>query len=82
MPSQQCRRATNGRGDLKNFRVKQDARIAPGCLRANEVDAHRAGGRFEFDDFVVFDGHGGWRLEEQLRQAKQKRADVSVSALD
>ena len=51
-------RATDGCGDLKDFRVEDDAGITAGCGGAHDVGAHGAGGGVEGYVFVVDDDHG------------------------
>lgn len=73
VPRQQGRRAADRPGDLEDFRIEQDARVAPLRLRAEDMGAHRAGGRGEFDGFVIANGHDRASVRRRLGGASSSR---------
>jgi hypothetical protein len=57
VPGEKRGGAADGARDLKDFGVKEYARVFPFRDRAEEMRSHRAGWGRQIDKFVIFDDH-------------------------
>ena len=70
----------DGRRDLEDFRIKNNAGIFPGRRRPEDVRAHGPAGSRDINKFGVFDYHRASKTKDPHLQRRQMWAPASISS--